>query len=272
MHCCHTTTTGHIQPTRGNQACIEVLPSGPAQAQARRVSPRQAACAVRFRALQGLAPSGGAPLHTSHPAQPSDQDQAIAAMSVQQQQQQLQARPAPLHQQHQQQPWWANPLHGIGSALQGMQHNLQQLANNLPKPPGQNQNQTQRAPSTYIGAAPQSVTMSSSSSSTLAPFQGHVSQQAVPSLAQQPAAAAAAAAAGGAARGRGKQQQVQAVTKEELGRATWVFLHTLAAQFPERPTRQQQRDARQLVDSLTRIYPCADCAQHFQEIVRYGFW
>jgi FAD-linked sulfhydryl oxidase len=90
----------------------------------------------------------------------------------------------------------------------------------------------------------------------------------MPSIAQQPATAAA----GGAARGRGKQQQVQAVTKEELGRATWVFLHTLAAQFPERPTRQQQRDARQLVDSLTRIYPCADCAQHFQEIVRCGFW
>jgi len=61
---------------------------------------------------------------------------------------------------------------------------------------------------------------------------------------------------------------VKPVTKEELGRATWTFLHTLAAQFPEYPTRQQQRDARNLMESLTRIYPCADCAQHFQAIVK----
>eukprot|EP00882_Tetradesmus_deserticola_P004258 GHRQ01004498.1.p2 GENE.GHRQ01004498.1~~GHRQ01004498.1.p2 ORF type:complete len:156 (+),score=80.00 GHRQ01004498.1:27-470(+) len=67
-----------------------------------------------------------------------------------------------------------------------------------------------------------------------------------------------------------KQQQhgSQLTSKEDLGRATWTLLHTLAAQLPEHPTRQQQRDARQLVDSLTRIYPCADCAKHFQELVR----
>jgi hypothetical protein len=58
------------------------------------------------------------------------------------------------------------------------------------------------------------------------------------------------------------------VTREELGRASWVFLHTLAAQFPERPTKQQQRDARSLVDALTRIYPCGDCAKHFSAIVK----
>lgn len=35
--------------------------------------------------------------------------------------------------------------------------------------------------------------------------------------------------------------------REELGRHTWTFLHTLAAQFPENPTRQEQKDAAQLV-------------------------
>lgn len=35
--------------------------------------------------------------------------------------------------------------------------------------------------------------------------------------------------------------------REELGRATWTLLHTLAAQFPDRPSRQQQKDARSLV-------------------------
>ena len=41
------------------------------------------------------------------------------------------------------------------------------------------------------------------------------------------------------------------VTREEVGRAAWTFLHTLAAQHPERPTRQQQRDARNLVSELS---------------------
>ncbi|GLI59953.1 hypothetical protein VaNZ11_002007 [Volvox africanus] len=59
-----------------------------------------------------------------------------------------------------------------------------------------------------------------------------------------------------------------AAVKAEVGRATWTLLHTLAAQFPDRPTRQQQRDARTLVDCLTRIYPCGDCARHFAELVR----
>ncbi|XP_022869275.1 FAD-linked sulfhydryl oxidase ERV1 isoform X2 [Olea europaea var. sylvestris] len=36
------------------------------------------------------------------------------------------------------------------------------------------------------------------------------------------------------------------VTKEELGRATWTFLHTLAAQYPDKPTRQQKKDVKAL--------------------------
>ena len=84
------------------------------------------------------------------------------------------------------------------------------------------------------------------------------------------------------------------VTRQELGQATWTLLHTLAAQFPEQPSRQQRKDAKQLVgrhrlascmymlwypsdcyawcclqvDALTRIYPCAECAHHFADIVR----
>ena len=87
--------------------------------------------------------------------------------------------------------------------------------------------------------------------------------------------------------------QQQAVTREDLGRATWTLMHTLAAQYPEQPSRQQQKDVRSLVsamflspklrtagqrqlpdldcdqvDALTRIYPCGDCAEHFGEIVK----
>ena len=76
------------------------------------------------------------------------------------------------------------------------------------------------------------------------------------------------------------------MTREELGRCTWTLLHTLAAQYAEQPTKQQQRDARELVRAapsralssahlghrqiliLTRLYPCRECAVHFAELVR----
>jgi FAD-linked sulfhydryl oxidase len=57
-------------------------------------------------------------------------------------------------------------------------------------------------------------------------------------------------------------------SKEELGTATWVFLHTLAAQYPDTPSSRQKRDVRNLIDILTRVYPCGECAEHFQDIVR----
>ncbi|XP_050363914.1 FAD-linked sulfhydryl oxidase ERV1 isoform X2 [Argentina anserina] len=49
-----------------------------------------------------------------------------------------------------------------------------------------------------------------------------------------------------------KGQSAGPVTKEGLGRATWTFLHTLAAQM----------------SILSRMYPCKECADHFQEILR----
>nr|GMC94544.1 FAD-linked sulfhydryl oxidase ERV1 [Ipomoea batatas] len=58
------------------------------------------------------------------------------------------------------------------------------------------------------------------------------------------------------------------VIKEELGRATWIFLHTLAAQYPEKPTRQQKKDVKELMGILSRMYPCKDCADHFKEVLR----
>ncbi|KAK9286888.1 hypothetical protein L1049_015295 [Liquidambar formosana] len=58
------------------------------------------------------------------------------------------------------------------------------------------------------------------------------------------------------------------VTKEELGRATWTFLHTLGAQFPDNPTRQQKKDVKELMAILSRMYPCKECADHFKEVLR----
>ncbi|KAJ9551976.1 hypothetical protein OSB04_016021 [Centaurea solstitialis] len=79
--------------------------------------------------------------------------------------------------------------------------------------------------------------------------------------------------------------QVGPVTREQLGRATWTFIHTLGAQcfpvvslsyliavqtfqYPEKPTRQQKKDVKELMAILSRIYPCKECADHFKEVLR----
>ncbi len=46
------------------------------------------------------------------------------------------------------------------------------------------------------------------------------------------------------------------ISKEELGRSTWTMLHTLAVQYPQTPTKQQQKDVKTLVGhvkSLTQV-------------------
>lgn len=49
---------------------------------------------------------------------------------------------------------------------------------------------------------------------------------------------------------------------EQLGRATWTFLHTTAAYYPERPTPSQRANMLTLLRSLPVLYPCTHCATH----------
>ncbi|KAJ7946146.1 Sulfhydryl oxidase [Quillaja saponaria] len=65
-----------------------------------------------------------------------------------------------------------------------------------------------------------------------------------------------------------KGKSAAPLSKEELGRATWTFLHTLAAQYPDNPTRQQKKDVKELMAILSRMYPCMECADHFKEVLR----
>jgi hypothetical protein len=55
--------------------------------------------------------------------------------------------------------------------------------------------------------------------------------------------------------------------KRELGRATWTAFHTLAANFPEKPTDDDRKHAEAFVRSLTRLYPCKLCRDHFDRFV-----
>nr|AAW26606.1 SJCHGC06728 protein [Schistosoma japonicum]CAX75374.1 Augmenter of liver regeneration [Schistosoma japonicum]CAX75376.1 Augmenter of liver regeneration [Schistosoma japonicum] len=52
--------------------------------------------------------------------------------------------------------------------------------------------------------------------------------------------------------------------KVELGRATWTFLHTMAAYYPLNPTPEQQEDMRKFLHIFPQFFPCRPCAYDFQ--------
>ena len=49
---------------------------------------------------------------------------------------------------------------------------------------------------------------------------------------------------------------------EQLGRATWTFLHTTAAYYPDQPTPNQRANMLGLLHALPALYPCSHCASH----------
>eukprot|EP00188_Purpureofilum_apyrenoidigerum_P004458 Plantae.Rhodophyta-Purpureofilum_apyrenoidigerum.ctg5061.p1 GENE.Plantae.Rhodophyta-Purpureofilum_apyrenoidigerum.ctg5061~~Plantae.Rhodophyta-Purpureofilum_apyrenoidigerum.ctg5061.p1 ORF type:complete len:140 (-),score=20.96 Plantae.Rhodophyta-Purpureofilum_apyrenoidigerum.ctg5061:442-861(-) len=49
------------------------------------------------------------------------------------------------------------------------------------------------------------------------------------------------------------------VTTETLGRATWTFLHTLAANYPKNPTPIEQTRMRMFMSHFSQLYPCEIC-------------
>ncbi|GFP59540.1 hypothetical protein ACSS6W_010899 [Trichoderma asperelloides] len=58
-----------------------------------------------------------------------------------------------------------------------------------------------------------------------------------------------------------------ATLKAELGRATWKFMHTMVARFPEEPTDEERKTLETFVYLFSRLYPCGDCAKHFRGIL-----
>jgi FAD-linked sulfhydryl oxidase len=55
---------------------------------------------------------------------------------------------------------------------------------------------------------------------------------------------------------------------EQLGRATWTFLHTAAAYYPLSPTPAHRTHMFNLLSALPTLYPCGVCADHLREEVR----
>ncbi|KAL7813916.1 ERV/ALR sulfhydryl oxidase domain-containing protein [Trichoderma aethiopicum] len=58
-----------------------------------------------------------------------------------------------------------------------------------------------------------------------------------------------------------------ATLKAELGRATWKFMHTMVARFPEKPSPEERKTLETFIHLFGRLYPCGDCARHFRGLL-----
>ena len=52
--------------------------------------------------------------------------------------------------------------------------------------------------------------------------------------------------------------------REELGRSSWTFLHTMAAYYPEQPSKKQSEEMKRFMTLFSHFYPCQDCAEHMR--------
>jgi len=57
------------------------------------------------------------------------------------------------------------------------------------------------------------------------------------------------------------------VSRAELGNAAWKVLHTMMAKFPDKPTEEDSQALKSYIHLFARLYPCGDCARHFQQIL-----
>ncbi len=55
--------------------------------------------------------------------------------------------------------------------------------------------------------------------------------------------------------------------KIRLGQSTWFYYHSIAAQYPENPSIEQQEAILQLMQITKVLYPCEICRWNLQEHV-----
>jgi hypothetical protein len=58
------------------------------------------------------------------------------------------------------------------------------------------------------------------------------------------------------------------LVRAELGRGAWNLLHRMAAAFDKAPTPARSAEAVAFFGGLASLYPCPECAAHFQELLR----
>lgn len=55
--------------------------------------------------------------------------------------------------------------------------------------------------------------------------------------------------------------------KAQLGNASWRLFHTILARYPDAPSAQEQATLTQYITLFAQVYPCGDCARHFQKLL-----
>ncbi|XP_047534752.1 FAD-linked sulfhydryl oxidase ALR [Vanessa atalanta] len=65
-----------------------------------------------------------------------------------------------------------------------------------------------------------------------------------------------------------KQAKECPLDKDELGRSTWGFLHSMAAYFPDKPTKVESDNMTKFFNIFAQFYPCEPCALDFQEDIK----
>ena len=58
------------------------------------------------------------------------------------------------------------------------------------------------------------------------------------------------------------------LTKEELGRHSWALIHSIGASFPLEPNEKEREALKKFVESLSVIYPCKVCRDHFAKMLQ----
>lgn len=56
--------------------------------------------------------------------------------------------------------------------------------------------------------------------------------------------------------------------KADLGRAAWKLFHTTMARFPDQPSEEESQALKSYLYLFARLYPCGECASHFQSILK----
>ncbi|GMM50714.1 flavin-linked sulfhydryl oxidase [Starmerella bacillaris] len=57
-------------------------------------------------------------------------------------------------------------------------------------------------------------------------------------------------------------------TGKELGNGTWTMLHSTAANFPLKPTDENKQDMRNLLTSISHLFPCRPCGKDFEAYLK----
>ena len=55
--------------------------------------------------------------------------------------------------------------------------------------------------------------------------------------------------------------------KKELGNAGWILIHSIAANFPEKPSDNEKYHAKAFLKAMSKLYPCKKCRDHFEKYI-----